>query len=57
MRQVILDIDDTFTKEGGPGTVAAGVFEQFIWVNGRTPFKEVSGVNVYKAKQNHVTPD
>ena len=29
MRQVIPDIDDTFTKEGGPGTVAAEVFEQF----------------------------
>ena len=51
MRQVIPNIYDTFTEEGGPGTVAAEVFEQFIWVitgvNGRTPFKEVSGVNVY----------
>ena len=61
MRQVIPNIDDTFTEEDGPGTVAAEVFEQFIWVttgvNGRTSFKEVSGVNVYKAKQNLVTPD
>ena len=61
MRQVIPNIYDTFTKERRPGTVAAKVFEQFIWVttgvNGRTPFKEVSRVNVYKAKQNLVTPD
>ena len=61
MRQVIPNIYDTFTEEGRPGTVAAEVFEQFIWVtagvNGRTLFKEVSGVNVYKAKQNLVTPD
>jgi len=61
MRQVIPNIYDTFTEEGGPGTVAAEVFEQFIrvttGVNGRTPFKEVSGVNVNKAKQNLVTPD
>ena len=61
MRQVIPDIYDTFTEEGGPGTVAAEVFEQFTWVttgvNGRTPFKEVSRVTVYKAKQNLITPD
>ena len=44
-----------FTKEGRPGTVAAEDFEQFIWVttgvNGRTPFKKVSRVSVYKAKR------
>ena len=63
MRQVIPNIYDTFTEEGRPGTVAAEVFEQFVWVttgataNGRTPFKEVSEFNVYKAKQNLVTPD
>ena len=55
------NIYDTFTEEGRPGTVAAEVFEQFIWVatgvNGRTPFREVSRVNVYKAKQKLVTPD
>ena len=59
--QVIPNMYDTFTEEGRPDTVAAEVFEQFIWVttgvDGRTPFKEVSGVNVYKAKQNLVTPD
>jgi len=48
MRQVIPNIYDTFTEEGRLGTVAAEVFEQFIWVttgvNGRTPFKEVSKV-------------
>jgi len=45
MRQVIPNIYDTFTEEGRPGTVAAEVFEQFIWVttgvDGRTPFKDV----------------
>ena len=45
MRQVIQNIHNTFTEEGRPGTVAAEVFEQLIWVtrsvNGRTPFKEV----------------
>ena len=57
-RQVIPNIDDTFTEEGGPGIVAAEVFEQFIWlttgVNGRTPLKEVSGVNVYKHRRKSV---
>ena len=52
--QVIPNMYDTFTEEGRPDTVAAEVFEQFIWVTtgvkGRTLFKEVSGVNVYKAK-------
>ena len=50
MRQVIPNIYDTFTEEGGPGTVAAEVFEQFIWlttgVKGRTPFKEISGPTI-----------
>jgi len=43
MRQVILNIYDTFTEEGRPGTVAAEVFEQFIWVT--------TGVIVAKAHQ------
>jgi len=42
MRQVIPNIYDMFTEEGGLGKVAAEVFEQFIWVatgvNSRTPF-------------------
>ena len=46
MRQVIPNIDDTFTEEGGPGTVAAEVFEQFIWVT--TGVNEVSAANVYR---------
>ena len=49
MRQVIPNIYDTFTEEGGPGTVAAEVFEQFIWVttgvNGRTPKKSVGSMS------------
>ena len=56
--QVIPNMYDTFTEEGRPDTVAAEVFEQFKWVttgvNGRTPFRAVSEVNVYKTKQNLV---
>ena len=51
MRQVIPDIYDTFTEEGGPGTVAVEVFEHFIWVTTGVIYNKSVKVN-----EDGVTP-